>query len=200
MNRKTVPALGACIAMLFIGGCGGSTPHKSQTRATVPRASIARTAASTPCAVRSRDALARYLALAPASVSVASGTGNNGMPQCTFTAHPAHSGSVSATANIYTGPQPFAILDRTVTETSQVFGPKRFVTAPTAISNLGVEADWFPNLNQLMSTDTVQLVTVTMHWPAAPVRRQIGLAVALTRTYLKKLSPQEIEKLAKGEL
>lgn len=200
MGSRPVLVPGACIALLLVGGCGGSRAHRSETRPTVPRASIAHTAASTPCAARSRNAVARFLALAPASVSVAPGTGNNGMPQCTFTAHPAHASTVSTTANIYNGPQPFAILDRTVTEKSQLFGPKRLVPAPIAISNLGVEADWFPDLGQLMSTDTVHLITVTMHWAGAPTRRQIGLAEALTRTYLKKLTPQEIDKLAKGEV
>lgn len=200
MSPRRVLVPRACIALLLVAGCGGSTAHESETHATGPRASVSRTAASTPCTVRARDAVGRFLTLAPASVAVAPGTGNNEMPQCTFTAHPAHASVVSMTANVYNGPQPFAILDRTVTETSQLFGPKRFVTAPTAIPNLGVEADWFPNLNQLMSTDTVQLITVTSQWPRAPVARQIGLAEALTRTYLKKLSPQQIDKLAKGEL
>lgn len=142
--------------------------------------------------------MARFLSLPPADVSIAASTGNNGMPQCTFTARPADASAVSAMANIDNGPQPYFILERTAVETSQLFGPKRFVPAPTAMNNLGIEADWFPNLSQLMSTDGLRLITVTMHWPGAPLARRIALAEALSRTYLKQLSPQEVDRLAKG--
>jgi hypothetical protein len=189
---------GACVALSLVVGCGGSTAHKSETNAAVARRAASGAAASTPCASRSRDAVARFLALAPASVSVAAGRGNNLMPQCTFTVHPAHASTVSMVANVDNGPQPYFILERTALEDSQIFGPKRFVAAPTALPNLGIEADWFPNLSAVMSTDGLQLITVTVHWPGAPVGREIGLAQALSRTYLKKLSPQEVNRLANG--
>jgi hypothetical protein len=181
------------VALAAIAGCGASSPHRQPTRNTASS-----TAPASPCAARSRDAVAGFVALPPAQVSTAAGTGNNGMPQCTFTARPANASAVSATANIYNGPQPYFILERTAVETSQLFGPKRFVAAPTAINNLGIEADWFPNLSQLMSTDGLQLITVTVHWPGTRPAREIGLAEVLSRTYLKKLSPQEVDQLAKG--
>jgi hypothetical protein len=198
VRRWPLLVSGACVALMLLGGCGGSTAHKTGTRAAVARRDGSGAAASTPCASRSRDAVARFLALAPASVSVAAGKGNNLMPQCTFTAHPAHASTVSMVANIDNGPQPYFILERTAVETSQLFGPKRFVAAPTALNNLGIEADWFPNLGAVMSTDGLQLITVTMNWPGAPVGRKIALGEALSRTYLKKLSPQEVNRLANG--
>jgi hypothetical protein len=211
--RRWLVIAGLCGALPALAGCGGSTPQKkpsSPARESAQR--TARTVGSSkappgPCAAASRDAVARFVARPPAGVSIAASTGNNGMPQCTFTARPANGGTVSATANggtvsatanVDNGPQPYFILERTAVETSQLFGPKRFVAAPIAINNLGIEADWFPNLNQLMSTDGLRLITVTMHWPGAPLGRQIGLAEALSRTYLKKLSPQEVDQLAKG--
>jgi hypothetical protein len=191
--RRRLVILGVWVALPAITGCGGSTPP------THPASAAASSSApASPCAARSRDAVARFVAVPPGDVSITAGTGNNGMPQCTFTARPANASAVTATANIYNGPQPYFILERTAVETSQLFGPKRFVAAPTAINNLGIEADWFPNLSQLMSTDGLQLITVTMHWPGTMTARQIGLAEALSRTYLKKLSPQEVDQLAKG--
>jgi hypothetical protein len=191
--HRWIVILGVCLALPPISGCGGSTPHGQPTHATASS-----NAPASPCAAASRDAVARFVALPPADVSITAGTGNNGMPQCTFTARPANATAVSATANIYNGPQPYFILERTAVETSQLFGAKRLVPAPTAINDLGIEADWFPNLSQLMSTDGLQLITVTVHWPATRSARQIGLAEALSRTYLKKLSPQEVDQLAKG--
>jgi hypothetical protein len=181
------------VALAVLTGCGGGAPHKQTTPTTASTK-----APASPCAARSRDAVAQFLALPPADVSTTAGTGNNGMPQCTFAARPAKASAVSATANVDNGPQPYFILERTAVETSQLWGPKRFVPAPTAIDNLGIEADWFPNLSQLMSTDGLRLITVTMQWPGTPLARRIGLAEALSRTYLKKLSPQQVDQLAKG--
>jgi hypothetical protein len=67
-----------------------------------------------------------------------------------------------------------------------------------AISNLGIEADWFPDRNQLMSTDRVRLITAAVRWPRASQSRQIALATALSRTYLKARSAKQADKLAKG--
>ena len=203
--RPRVLSLGKCIAApvalaLLLGGCGGSSAHHSSTHATVTHVTARRSsaAASTPCASRSRDAVARFLAVAPASVSLVAGTGNNGFPQCTFRAHAAHTQPVSVTANVYNGPQPYFLLERQAVETAQLFGPKRTATPPIALNNLGIEADWFPDLGQLLSTDGLRLITVTMNWPRVRTARQIALAEALSRTYLKKLTPQQVERVANG--
>jgi hypothetical protein len=202
--RSPVLSLGAWIAVpvalavalaLALGGCGGSSAHHSATHTT---AEHRKASAPTPCAASSREAVARFLALAPANVSAATGTGNNGFPQCTFSAHPAHTRRVSAIANLYDGPQPYFLLERQAVETAQLFGPKRTATPPIAILNLGIEADWFPDLGQLLSTDGLRLITVTMHWPGVRAARQIALAEALSRTYLKKLTPQQVDRVARG--
>lgn len=198
--RLPVLSLGARAAVpvalaLGLAGCGGSSSHHSATHATATRRNAS---ASTPCAAASRQAVARFLAVAPASVSVAAGTGNNGMPQCTFGAHPARTRPVSATANIYDGPQPYFLLERQAVETAQLFGPKRTATPPTALPDLGIEADWFPDLSQVLSTDGLRLITVTMRWPGVRTARQIALAEALSRTYLKKLTPQQADRVARG--
>ena len=120
------------------------------------------------------------------------------MPQCTFAARAGRDGQLSVTANLYDGPQPYFILERTTVETAQLFTPKRMVPAPQAITGLGLEADWFPARNQLMSTDGIRLVTVSVDWPGTDQARQVRLAEALSRAYLRVPGAKKAEALAKG--
>jgi hypothetical protein len=152
----------------------------------------------TVCSAQARAAFAQSLALPVARVATAASTGNNGFPQCTFSASIASGGHVSLTANDYTGSQPYFILERTNVEQVQIFGPKRFVPAPVPVNNLGIEADWFPNRNWLMSTDGIRLITAEVRWPGATQARQIKLATALSRTYLKGQNAKQAAALAKG--
>jgi hypothetical protein len=167
-------------------GCGHSARHAATANK------------PTVCSAPARAAFARYLALPAARVATAVSTGNNGFPQCTFSASVASGARVSLTANDYTGPQPYFILERTNVEQVQIFGPKRFVPPPVPVNNLGIEADWFPNRNWLMSTDGIRLITAEVKWPGATQSRQIRLATALSRTYLKAQTAKQGDALAKG--
>ena len=69
---------------------------------------------------------------------------------------------------------------------SQVF-PVRLSAAPSHIGGLGIDADWFPEEQHLMTTDAIRLVTTTIEWPRAPVARKQALAVAASRPYLGRL-------------
>jgi hypothetical protein len=95
------------------------------------------------------------------------------------------SGRVAATANVNTGPQPYFVLERTAIEAAQQFTATRMIAAPQAVSRLGIEADWFPAETQLMTTDGVRLITVSVSWRGATQARKRALAVALARTYLR---------------
>jgi hypothetical protein len=128
--------------------------------------------------------MARLLKLSPDRIVVAAGTGNNGMPQCSYSAQVAGHKRVEATANVDTGPQPYFILERTAIEASQQFAPTRLSPAPQAVTRLGIEADWFPAETQLMATDGIRLITVSVSWRDSSRKR--ALAEALTRPYLKR--------------
>jgi hypothetical protein len=142
--------------------------------------------------------MARFLTVAPASITASASTGTNGMPQCSFTARPAARDRVNAIANVDNGPQPYFRLERTVVEASQVFTPTRLTPAPQAITGLGLEADWFPGYPQLMVTDGIRLVTVSVTWPGVSQGRQRTLAEALARTYLRTPHGKAAAALAKG--
>lgn len=148
----------------------------------------------TPSALRGGP----FLRLPAARVAAVPSRGNNLMPQCTFTATPAGGPRVSLTVNVDNGPQPYFILERTAVETAQYFGLKRLAPPPTAINGLGIEADWFPDREALMSTDGFRLITASVQWLRTSVARQISLATALSRTYLKVVSEKQASALARG--
>jgi hypothetical protein len=99
--------------------------------------------------------------------------------------------------NVDTGPQPYFVLERTIVEASQIF-PSRLSPAPLAVPGLGLEAAWFPAETHLMATDGTRLVTVTVDWPRASQTREIALARAVTRQYLKTPSGKAAQRLAHG--
>jgi hypothetical protein len=55
---------------------------------------------------------------------------------------------------------------------------------------VGLDASWFPDQNQLMTTDAARLITVEVDWRGARQRRSIALAAQVARIYLGKLQPQ----------
>lgn len=84
------------------------------------------------------------------------------------------------------GDDPYYRLERTEVEASQIFTAKRVVPAPQAVPGLGIEADWFPVARQLMATDGIRLITLTVGWRGATQARRRALAEAVTRTYLRR--------------
>jgi hypothetical protein len=93
---------------------------------------------------------------------------------------------VRVTVEVDTAPQAFAVLERTVEEAVQIW-PHRFQAPPEHIDGLGIDADWFPEEQHLMTTDAVRLITATINWPRGTHGRKVALAVAAARAYLGPL-------------
>ena len=91
---------------------------------------------------------------------------------------------VRVTVEVDTEAQAYAVLDRTIVEAAQIFGPRRFSAAPVQVPHLGILASWFPEEQHLETTDAVRVVIATIAWPQARQRRKIALAVAAARPYL----------------
>jgi hypothetical protein len=91
------------------------------------------------------------------------------------------------------GPDAYAVLERTVDEAVQIW-PVRFQRPPQHIDGLGIDADWFPQEQHLMTTDAVHLITATVVWSHASRNQKVALAVAAARPYL---GPNELQ-LARG--
>jgi len=136
--------------------------------------------------------IARAVGVDAAAVSAKPGTGNNGGPQCEFAAGPAGR-RAAVVANVDTSPQPYGRLERTIVEAGQQFGTVRTFAPPQTVSHLGLDASWFPDLNELMTTDGRALISVTVHWRRASEPRLRELVADVARTYLGPLDA----KLAK---
>jgi hypothetical protein len=182
-RRLTI--LGALGAALLTAGCGSSSSSSSSSGTGATGATGAKRAASPVCLPKAVDAVARYLDVAPGSISLTKQTGNNAMPQCSLRAHPAHAPGIHLIANVYDGPQPYFVLERTAVEAGQQFTDQRMIAAPVTVSGLGLDADWFPAEKQLMSTDGKRLITVTVDWHGVPAARQRAIARAALAPYLQ---------------
>jgi hypothetical protein len=169
--RLTVRLTSAFVGIalpLLVAACGGS-------------GSLARPAI---CKLKAQEAIARDLGIPPGTVAYVRSLGNNDMPQCAFTAR-ATGRKVVVTVNVDNGSQPYFRLLRTVTEASQIFGvPPPGFHPPQGLSGLGPYASWFPNNQQLMATNDVLLLTVTVMWPGGGRDQEVGLARAAIVPYL----------------
>jgi hypothetical protein len=170
----------ASLVVLLLAGCGGSA---ATTHTTSSESAAHRIAAL--CPADAQRAMARLLSLPASSISLATSTGNNAMPQCTFKAGGAAGRPIVLIANVDSGPQPYFVLERTAVEATQQFTAKRMIAAPQDVSGLGLDADWFPAETQLMATDGHRLITVSVSWHGASQARKRVIAEAVTRPYLR---------------
>jgi hypothetical protein len=102
---------------------------------------------------------------------------------------------VRLSVEVDTAPQAYAVLERTAEEAAQIFGPVRFDTAPQDITGLGIDAQWFPAQQHLMTTDGVRLITATVDWPSARQSRRRALAEVAARPYLGRLRPKDAKPI-----
>ncbi|HUA44933.1 MAG TPA: hypothetical protein VMA77_06890 [Solirubrobacteraceae bacterium] len=186
------------MVLTLAAACGSSATTTTTAAATAKRAAARHAASTGPCRQSVLDVAARSLHVPPTSITTAVGTGNDGNPQCTYTTRVGGGKRVSLNADVYSGPQPYFVLERTIEEAAQPFGPKRLSPAPEAVNGVGLVASWFPNRNQLMSTDGLKIVTITVAWPGATVGREIAVASEISRPYLKVLTPKQAQALANG--
>lgn len=153
---------------LMLVGCGSSSR---------PRPVI--------CLLKAQAAIARDLKLGRDAIHYAKSEGSNGMPQCQFSAR-AGAYRVFVTVNVDDGPSAYFRLLRTVDEATQLFGPPPpGFHAPEQVPGLGPFASWFPTRSQLMATNDVDLLTVTITWPHAKRDPDVDLARAAIVPYLK---------------
>jgi hypothetical protein len=168
-NRKlpsvSLPlALLLCTFVAVLGGCG-QAKH------------------TTVCLSRAKAAMARYLDVPPRIIVGKASIASNGMPQCALSAP-----HVVVVANIDSAPQAFFRLERTAEEAAQNFTSPRVVPPPQRIGGLGLDADWFPSSQQLMTSDGNRLIAVAVSWRNVPTARKQGLAQAVARPYLGRLN------------
>jgi hypothetical protein len=170
----------AAVALAFGAvGCGGSS-HTT--------VSAAKQAGPPPvCRPLAAVAVAAELGLSAGSVVHTAAVGNNGSPECHFRAVVAGQ-RVGVVVNVDGSPQPYARLERAIVEAGQQFGVVRAYAAPVTVSKLGLDASWFPDSHEVMTTDGTNLIAVTVSWPHVSQSRRRGLAEVAARAYLGKLN------------
>jgi hypothetical protein len=141
MNKGILGACATVGAALSLAACAGSRP------AMAPVTAHRKAHARPICSSAALDAMARFLRVPPATISTATSTGNNGMPQCTYAVRLPLGKHMSVTANVDTSPSPYAVLERTIEEAAQIFGPARLSPAPVTVPGLGLDAAWFPDVS-----------------------------------------------------
>jgi hypothetical protein len=157
-------------AAMLIAGCGGSSDP--------PRPAI--------CILKAQQAVAHDLKVSSSAIRFAKSVGSNGMPQCAFSMRAAGHRAL-VTVNVDNGPSAYFRLLRTVDEATQVFGPPPpGFHAPETVAGLGPFASWFPNNHQLMATNDVDLLTVTISWPGATRNAEVKVAHAAIVPYLAR--------------
>ena len=55
------------------------------------------------------------------------------------------------------------------------------------VAGLGLDADWFPDGNYVLTTDGVKLITVTVAWPGSSQAARRALSIAVARRFLGRL-------------
>jgi hypothetical protein len=152
-----------------------------------------RAAAPSVCTPKAQAAILRVEHIAAGALSARAGKAASGYPECVFTLRMRGRRPVRVTVQDSTAPQAYAVLERSVDEAVQIW-PVRFQRPPQHIGGLGIDADWFPQEQHLMTTDAVHLITVSVAWPHGTRNQKVALAVAAARPYL---GPNELQ-LARG--
>lgn len=176
---------GVWVTAMALGACGSAKPATSSASAGV-------------CPPKAQRAMARFLDVSPAKITASSSTGGNGSPQCLWKVDLADGARVMTTVNVYNGPQPYFILERTIVEDSQVFTAHPLHAPPLSIAGLGLEASWFPQYPYLMATDGYRMLTVTVSWARQPQRVKRALAEAVSRPYLHTPHGKAAERVVNG--
>lgn len=184
-QARRAPALAALIPAaitlaLGAAACGASSPpaHPAAARLLAP------------CARQAVATLARAGAL-PADAIIASAfTAPGGEASCRFSSRRTSGRSLNVIAELDSAPQAYYRLEREAVEYGQnvIWHSEGAAAYPRDIPHLGLDADWFAAADQLLTTDGVRLITVSVN--AAPANAPAGperMAARLARVYLGPL-------------
>jgi hypothetical protein len=166
----------APVLALVLFGCGSSSHKVKAKKAASPLATV--------CTARGRTAVAEALGASPGSITERASISGQSYPQCVYRASAPR---VRVTVIVDTGPQPFFRLERTAVEAQQVFSSVRNAPAPVQVPRLGLDADWFPDQDQVMTTDGRRLITAGVSWRHVKTAQMQRLAEAAARAYLGPL-------------
>jgi hypothetical protein len=187
VHRVPVAAavLVALAAVALAAGCGGSSAGaRSAAGRTRGAAGLASRVLPGPCAAVARNALAAALDANAASLAAHPFTPPSGVAACRFAA--AHT---SVVTTIDSAPQAWNVFNRLTVEYGQnvLWAHQGAKAYPVNIPHLGLDADWLPAEHQVITTDGVRLITVTVNGLPAGAPPAPAVAARLARVYLGPL-------------
>jgi len=161
----------------------GTTPKTVPKTAPVPKLAV--------CLKIEPAVLAKQLNVKASAVRVKQRVGSNGMPQCNYLIHRAHTAAgphtrVVVVVNVDNGAQAAWRLMRKNVEADQIFGvPPPGWKRPIGLNGLGPYAAWYPNLDQMMVNNVTRkyILTVSIVWWRAKTQEMIALARAAVLPY-----------------
>jgi hypothetical protein len=174
-----IPAIG-CALIAAACGASGAPAHRTAARLT------------TPCATIAVAAVARATSLPTRTIVASAFTAPGGEANCRFSARRSSGRSLDVIAELDSAPQAYYRFVREVVEYGQnvLWHSEGAAAYPRNVPHLGLEADWFAAADQLITTDGVRLITVSVN--SAPANAPGGaeqIATALARTYIGRLVP-----------
>jgi hypothetical protein len=169
--------VGALFAALTLTACG-ATGH---ARSTVAGGWPSR---HPVCLRASVAAMAHLLAVPVGTISHSISTGSNSAPQCAYRVRLRGRRAVEVLTNDQVVQAAYFVVERTIDEDAQYWGVGPRPNAPPVAVNLGLESSWFPDEQWLISTDGYRIITASVEWAGASRRQKIGLARAVTASYL----------------
>jgi hypothetical protein len=176
-RRHRAPWLaGAALAAAAIAGCGGSSPRATD--------SFVRPA----CSQRTVAAIAVESGVAARAIAQHSFTQPSGSKACHFSAGGSH--GLSVTVAIDSAPQAHYRLDRQVVEYGQtiIWSHQGSAPYPQYLAHLAMEADWLPVPRELLATDGVRIVDVTVgHWPRSSPAGAERAMEKVVRLYMRRV-------------
>jgi hypothetical protein len=166
---------GAALAAA-LAGCGGSAARAG--------AGFVRPA----CSPRTVSALARESGASAGAIAQHAFTQPSGSKACRFGA--GGSRALSVTVAIDSAAQAHYRLDRQVVEYGQtiIWSHQGSAPYPQYLAHLAMEADWLPVPRELLATDGVRIVDVTVgHWPPSSPAGAERAAERVVRLYMRRV-------------
>jgi hypothetical protein len=176
---RLLPAPAVVVVVVVVAACGGSSSSVS-TPSSSATASAAGPRPRSACLAN----LARQVSqLGGRDVRLHPFTPPIGSQGCRVTSTPP--GPV-VTLTVDTAPQPFQRLERQIEETDQIFTPHRITPAPIDIRGVGLDASWFPALQEVLTANRRALVAVNVGWAGHTEGRRRAAATAIARSVISQ--------------
>jgi len=179
VSVRRIASLAVIASALALAGCGSSASHHAP-----PRKRTIATTLPGPCSPLARTALANALHLSSSAISPRPFTPPSGLAACRFTAP-----HLNVVATLDSAPQAYQRFNRTTVEYEQnvVWAHLGAKASLVNIPHLGLDAYWVPPQREVITTDGIRLITVTVTTVPANTRQPQAVAARLARIYLGPL-------------